>query len=373
MTKRFVVSLAALTLVLYGATRVRAEYIITDLGAFPGGKGYATGSDATGINDSGQVVGWSTVNGNAHMFLYSGGKLADLGTVAGTSTTPTGINDAGQVVGTTYVNGPVGGASSGFLYSDGKMTGLSSPGVYVTSATGINASGQVTGSANGHAFLYSNGKFTDLGSLGGPHATSSGTGINASGQVVGTSYSDNFSGTLTARAFLYSGGKMTDLGSLGGPWSQATAINASGQVIGQSQTASGAMHSFLYSGGKMTDLGTFNAMGINDAGSMVGIGTDPKTNAAHAFLFINGKLTDLNSLIPAGSDWILRSADAINNRGQIVGFGVSPSGYGHAYLLTPTAAPEPTSLTLLSVGALGLAGHAWRKRRRAGPERRGIA
>jgi probable HAF family extracellular repeat protein len=370
MTKRFVVGLAASILVMYGATRVRAEYIITDLGAFPGGKGFATGSFATGINDAGQVVGWSPINGNAHMFLYSGGKLADLGTFDGRATTPTGINDAGQVVGTAYLQGSVGGAISGFLYSDGKMTGLSGPDASMVFASGINASGQIVGSGGSakggpyqRSFVFSNGKFTDLGTLGGPYVSSSASGINASGQVVGTAYTNDYSGTQTARAFLYSGGKMTDLGTLGGPWSQATAINASGQVIGQSQTASGAMHSFLYSGGKMTDLGTVNALGINDAGSIVGIGGDPNTNTTHAFLFINGKLTDLNRLIPAGSDWILRSAAAINNRGQIVGFGVSPSGYGHAFLLTPTAAPEPASLTLLGLGALGLAGHAWRKRR----------
>jgi probable HAF family extracellular repeat protein len=86
---------------------------------------------------------------------------------------------------------------------------------------------------------------------------------------------------------------------------------------------------------------------------------------------MNRKLTDLNSLIPADSGWILNSATAINNKGQIVGFGINPNGVQHAFLPTPTAAaPEPTSVALLSLGALGLAGHAWRKRRRAAGDRR---
>src|SRR5262249_25334749 len=135
-----------------------------------------------------------------------------------------------------------------------------------------------------------------------------------------------------SQSVLYSGGKVTDLGSLGTPYTWVAGINGSGQVVGQSQTASGAYHAFLYSGGQMTDLGTLPgtksgfANGINDAGQVVG--ESNKTYAGpsqgrgepntHAFLFINGKLTDLNSLIPADSGWVLWSANAINNRGQIV-------------------------------------------------------
>src|SRR5262249_57114634 len=101
----------------------------------------------------------------------------------------------------------------------------------------------------------------------------------------------------------------------------------------------------------------------------------PQPPIPHAFLFIDGKLTDLNSLMPADSGWILNSANAINNKGQIVGYGTNAAGQTHGFLLTPTVeAPEPTSLTLLALGALGLAGHAWRKRRaEAGGCRRGIA
>jgi probable HAF family extracellular repeat protein len=43
---------------------------------------------------------------------------------------------------------------------------------------------------------------------------------------------------------------------------------------------------------------------------------------------------------------------AINDAGQIVGYGINPDGYSRAYLLTPV--PEPMTLGLLTVGALSL-------------------
>lgn len=70
---------------------------IVDLGTL-GGVGYEyIGSEATGVNDSGQVVGSSYVpDGTFYGFLYSGGTMSDLGTLPGGSeSVATGINDSG--------------------------------------------------------------------------------------------------------------------------------------------------------------------------------------------------------------------------------------------------------------------------------------
>ena len=56
-------------------------YDVKDLGTLGG-----TYSYSGGIGPSGQIVGHSTLSGNAsyHAFLYSGGVMTDLGTLGGT-------------------------------------------------------------------------------------------------------------------------------------------------------------------------------------------------------------------------------------------------------------------------------------------------
>jgi probable HAF family extracellular repeat protein len=58
-------------------------------------------------------------------------------------------------------------------------------------------------------------------------------------------------------------------------------------------------------------------------------------------------MADLNSLIPAGSGWVLTGANAINNRGQIVGSGVL-NGQTQAFLLTPATTTTPLAQPAIS-------------------------
>jgi probable HAF family extracellular repeat protein len=76
---------------------------IINLGGLPG----STGSFATGINDAGQVVGYTETQNGLFAFAteWSGGSIISLGRLPGsTDSIANGINDVGQVVGYSYVS-----------------------------------------------------------------------------------------------------------------------------------------------------------------------------------------------------------------------------------------------------------------------------
>ena len=139
--------------------------------------------------------------------------------------------------------------------------------------------------------------------------------------------------------------------------SYANAINSQGHVAGTAYglvpPAGGPLVSansaFIYRGGGMEQLmlpggagiqnGSLSmAADINDSDQIIGIAWNSNINVADMgpFLWDNGVATNLNSLLPSGSGWVLTSATAINNRGQIVGQGAF-QGAVHAFLLSPVS------------------------------------
>lgn len=322
-----------------------SAYTVLDLGTLGGASSWAYG-----VNDLGQVVGWSLdANGIERAFRTAPNSAINPATDNLGGFTATGrsrayaINNAGQVVGDARNASNV---SNAFRTAPNQpiqaSDNLGSLGTGSSYAYDINAQGQVVGGSSvgtGYrAYLYSNGVMTDLGALKNNHYSEAWS-INDSGVIVGWNSSNG--GDTAVR---WTGGTISNIGSTLGSYNYAWAINSTGQIAGEGFDAGNTIYSaHVYSGSTWITLGVpagasnTEAYGINDDGVVVGRIYFGSGISPRAFVWSGGVMTDLNNLIPAGTGWTLQVARAINNNGQIVGYGLL-DGQVRGFLLTPDAA-----------------------------------
>lgn len=264
------------------------------------------------VNDAGDVVGSSEVSpGIVHAFRWSGGVLLDLGTLGAQQSEALGINDDGTIVGSVFGGGP----QRPFVWANGQMTEL------VTNegngaATAINNAGQISGSADGSAVRWDQGVPV---ALSGPFGllTSSAEALNDAGVAVG--WSDNgfpFFDVFPVRWAMqdpeFLPGQVT-FGML-----PTFGINSHGAIVYGGTSAGPGRR--LNIDGTMDELLITYPRDINDAGIIAG-------EVPGAAVVLQGAAgVDLNSLIPPGSGWVLLEATAVNNAGQIVGYGTFNGG-----------------------------------------------
>ena len=341
-----------------GAVVAEAKYTVTSLGTLGGG----TYSKAYDINDSGWIVGegdFSSASGSEiRGFLWKKETgMINLGAL-GTKSLARGINNAGKVVGYTQ---PPSAAQFAFTWTDAEgmkellFSGPDSDGWAINDSDAIAGYGK-NGNGQERGFRWAGTLKNDLGTLGGD--VSQAYGINNLGNVVG--YSMNGSGN--ARAFLWNGSMMNPLAILDDDQdSFANRINNHNQVVGRIDqyicTGEGENRSCIFSGsqpffwenGTMRGLGTLGgndgeALGINDAGAVVGWSAVGEGSRAFIWEKANetAAMANLNDLIPGDSGWILTVATAINNQGQIVGYGFQNGDPNEkAFLLTPIPQEDP--------------------------------
>lgn len=367
----FVTSLCLFALTLGTALADTPRYSVIDLGV--SGKG----SQAEAINNRGQVVGWQ----DKGSFLWESGKQKLISTQLYQGAHA--INEGGAVVG---IPGeihvfPAGrfsilSGASAFVWDRGYLGFLSG----FSDAYSINNQGRIAGQSGNQAAFWDrrrvSGPLNDapdfiwqslpphkLKPLPG-YPYSAFYGLNDDNEAVGVLLRDLNDVPEHGQAFRYQGGKASLLPTPGPGASVAFAVNKAGTITGAFRQAGGQWQAILWHpDGKSQALAALPrsvataAHSINANGDAVGWAS-PKANRGGKFAGLDLKpssrsraclwrnrpaldpsmVVDLNTTIPAGSDWVLQQARAINDNGWIVGGGIHHGEY-HAFLLIPTPTP----------------------------------
>jgi probable HAF family extracellular repeat protein len=209
-------------------------------------------------NKRGQIAGQYYVPGTTTihtLFWDEDGNAADVGSLGGTNSNcfscgPWFINNRGQVVGNSTLAGDA--THHGFVWHRGTLTDLGTLGGDNSEAYWINGSGLVVGRADvpgsltHHGFLWRDGVMTDLGVIGGD-ACSTAFAVNSDGVIVG----DAGTCFVGGRAWLSdNGGPMLDLNDLALPGSglhlqDARLINDRGEIVCTGVLPNGDLHAVL--------------------------------------------------------------------------------------------------------------------------------
>ena len=346
------ISLASMLLPLSGLAAPTGVpvYSVTPIGGITGLR----------VNQTGDVVGWTTLNGLAVPML----RTAENGVIVLTtsSSQPYGVarDVSARAAGVITVVGEARLNSSGsaihavrwrVAIPQGIVTGVTDlgvlPGGSESAAYAINDADQIAGTSDAssslsiRSFIHSPATgMRDLG-LGATGTSARALDMNASGLIAGY---------LGLEAFRWStSGGLELLGKPAG-WANsfAFAINASGQVAGSASGASGNAEVVVrYTDGPgwkiLGGVGEQNVgNGINQWGDVVGTGLLSTLRQGVIYTDNLGLLAMIDDLLFVPGSWRIMQAYDINDAQQITGWAINTqTGLRSAVLLTPVSPPPP--------------------------------
>ena len=355
-----------------GLAEAALEYWVVDLGTLGG-----AGSEALGLNDRSQVVGWAKdVNGRTQAFLWEHGTLTGLGFLTNrwSNSVATAINNHGEITGYSSITAT---NEHAFLVHSNQLTDIGTLGGANSRGFDINDLGEIAGRADRpsntipQAFLWRTNHMiwipTYLYENTNQYPTAlhecEARGISMKSQVCGFTFYQPADAYGEDWGFVWSDlntngtdeyYEMKVLGNMGtsntwGSSSGAFGMNDIDQAVGWTYVSSvrSPYHAFRVTSSNgiwkipqpepngaatstnslMIDLGSLAgtngnsyANAINNHSWVVGLSSS-SSGTNQAFLWREGVMTNLNDLIPPGSGWVLTNATAINDHGEIAGSG----------------------------------------------------
>ena len=347
--------------------RQTPRYVLTDLGTLPGG----TASFALGVSSAGEAVGTSrTGTGSRPQFAvrWRDGGVENLGSLPGsTFSRAFEVNSRGQVVGEAFTASPE--VSRAVLWeADNTMRDLGTLGGRSAVANAIDERGRAFGVSSRAEGPSVATVWDRTGPQALPPADPGAVGasrVNAaskSGRAVGSGPARVESGATVGQAVRWDPrGRnfvATALDRLE-PDRFATAFGVSenGIAVGEatrldptdSSPGRTSTRAVRWDGTRVSELprvGSYRftrANEVSNRGDVVGFASGfagfPSIDGA-AVLWRGDRAIDLNTAVVGGTDgFVLRTAESINEAGQIVGFG-SVGGQTRAFLLTPAGSAD---------------------------------
>jgi probable HAF family extracellular repeat protein len=279
------------------------------------------------LNRRGEVVGIRTVDGQTHAFRWRAGTFTDLHDTidpASFYTQASAINDFSTIVGDKATD-----FFEGFQLRGGQVSPITVNGGAEVFPLDINDREQIIVEAGNGSYLLDGANVQPLEGLPSEAEPTHAVAINERGAIAGNTFT-----SAGSRAVLWQDGAVMDLGVVpGASASFAYALNDRNQVVGIVSIGN-ASHAMRWSDGVMTllprlspDEAASSPSGINNWGVIVG-GTTISLPQFHqtATLWFGNHVVELDSLVRADDPLKpfvhLRSAEQINDRGDIVVSGV---------------------------------------------------